>query len=103
MTRYSASRRKKDVAGMHDSGKSWATCGECGKRGFPSKTAVKNAQRSIRRDNAAAGVEPVTDGAVLRPYRCPSTKTWHLGHSTRVGRPNLNDRNLTFLPESGAA
>lgn len=103
MTRYSASRRKKDVSGRHRNGESWATCGldGCrGKRTFSTKKAARNAQRSLRAAHDRAGVLPISSAAEVRPYQC-ETGGWHIGHDTPRGRPNLNDARLTFLPEHG--
>lgn len=104
MTRYSASRREKDVSGRHDNGGSWATCGGCGKRTYPSKKAARAAQRNIRAANERDGVHPISVGAVNRPYpACGVGGGFHLGHETGKGRPNLNDARLTFLDPAGPA
>lgn len=99
MTRYTSSRRKKDRAGRHDNGESWATCGVCQKRAYISKKAARAAQRAQRAANDRKGLTTRSADAELRPYRC-TTDAWHIGHETPRGA-NRNDGRLHFLDEIG--
>jgi hypothetical protein len=109
MTRFSPSRRKKDVAARHENGESFAVCSECGKRVFHNKRAARAALAKLKAANARIGRVPRSEIAVMRPYPAcgvgGGTSTgFHLGHRVTQGRPNLNDPRLNHLePGSGAA
>lgn len=48
------------------------TCAECGKYCYPSRKTARQAAAALRpRDGSTS--EP-------RPYRCPDSDQWHIGH-----------------------
>ena len=47
------------------------TCGECGKRSYPSRKAARQ---------AAAALPPQEGSYPPRAYRCPDSDEWHIGH-----------------------
>lgn len=52
------------------------TCAECGKFCFPSRGEAKQAAANLpRRDG---------DDSRARPYRCPDSDEWHIGHLPAV-------------------
>lgn len=55
---------------------------DCGKRGYPSRSAAKKARQRSRHD--------------VRPYLCPDCAMWHLGHLGKTVIGGFQSRQERF-------
>ncbi len=76
-----------------------ATCGNCGKLGYTTKSRAKDARRRTK----AVGSRLRHPDAALRVYSCDTengrTGLYHVGHARTIGE-NWNDGRVRALPGS---
>lgn len=69
-------------------------CGICGKILFGSRKTARSALRRMLSNGISRTDE---QGRPLRVYRACDRQAFHLGHSSLISTPNLNDPRLRWV------